>query len=187
MKKFKYLFVLLVALLVLPFTVFADGEDEGEVTTTGESKEVHVYLFRGEGCPHCQEAEEWFDSIEDEYGSKFEVIDYETWNDADNAELMQRVAEARGETAEGVPYIIIGNKSWNGFAEDYEEEILAQIKSEFETNVEERYDIMKLIEAGESGIVDEKSSGNDILALILILIVVGGVCFGIYKASASVK
>ncbi len=100
---------------------------------------------------------------------------------------MQKVAKARGETAEGVPYIIIGNKSWNGFAEDYEEEILAQIKSEFETNVEERYDIMKLIEAGESGIVDEKSSENDVLALILILIVVGGVCFGIYKASASVK
>ena len=136
MKKFKYLFVLLVALLVLPFTVFADGEEEGEVTTIGESKEVHVYLFRGDGCPHCQEAEEWFASIEEEYGSKFEVVDYETWYNTDNAELMQRVAEARGETAEGVPYIIIGNESWAGFAEDYKEEILSQINSEFEVDVD---------------------------------------------------
>ena len=192
MKLLKYLLVLFVA-LTLPLAVFAEGEEEqvtsdsGEAEVQEESKEVKLYFFRGEGCSHCAEAEAWFESIEEEYGDYFEIVDYETWYNSENAELMQKVAEARGETAEGVPYIIIGNKSWNGFAEDYEEEILAQIKSEFETNVEERYDIMKLIEAGESGIVDEKSSGNDVLALILILIVVGGVCFGIYKASASVK
>ncbi len=192
MKLLKYLLVLFVA-LTLPLAVFAEGEEEqvtsdsGEAEVQEESKEVKLYFFRGEGCSHCAEAEAWFESIEEEYGDYFEIVDYETWYNSENAELMQKVAKARGETAEGVPYIIIGNKSWNGFAEDYEEEILAQIKSEFETNVEERYDIMKLIEAGESGIVDEKSSENDVLALILILIVVGGVCFGIYKASASVK
>ena len=94
MKSLKYLLLIVSALLILPFAVFADGEEEAEAT---ESKEVNVYLFRGEGCPHCQEAEEWFASIEEEYGSYYNIVDYETWYDKDNAELMERVAEARGE------------------------------------------------------------------------------------------
>ena len=188
MKKFKYLFILLVALLVLPFAVWAEGEEEAEVTTTGDSKEVHVYLFRGEGCPHCQEAEEWFDSIEEEYGSYFEILDYETWYNEDNAKLMQRVAEARGETAEGVPYIIIGNKSWAGFTADYEDEMLSQIKSEFEVDVDARYDIMKLLpELEKKADKKEEAGSNDVLALIVILVVVGGICFGVYKARNATK
>ena len=176
MKSLKYLLLIVSALLILPFAVFADGEEEAEAT---ESKEVNVYLFRGEGCPHCQEAEEWFASIEEEYGSYYNIVDYETWYDKDNAELMERVAEARGEEAQGVPYIIIGDKSWNGFAEDYEEEMLSQIKKVFAQDVDDRYDVMKYLTPGEK--TDEKGS-SDVLALIIILLVVGGIGFGIYKA-----
>ena len=93
-----------------------------------EDGEVVIYFFRGEGCSHCAEAEEWFESIEDEYGDKFVVKDYEVWYDEDNAEYMNRIAESRGEDVTGVPYIIIGNKSWNGFAESYKEEMLREIE-----------------------------------------------------------
>ena len=141
MKKLKYLVILLIAALVIPFTVKAEGEE----VTNEESKEVKVYFFRGEGCPHCEEAETWFESIEEEYGSYFEVVDYETWYNQENAELMQKVASARGEKVEGVPYIIIGKQSWNGFTESYESEMISRIKEEFEKNVEDRYDIMKLL------------------------------------------
>ena len=102
MKKLKYLVILLIAALIIPFTVYAEGEENTE------SKEVNVDLFRGEGCPHCQEAEEWLESIEEEYGSYFKVVDYEVWYNQENSELMTEVAKARGESAEGVPYIIIG-------------------------------------------------------------------------------
>ena len=50
----------------------------------------------------------------------FTIVDYETWNNQGNAKLMEAIAKLRGETVEGVPYIIIGNKSWNGFTESYE-------------------------------------------------------------------
>lgn len=196
MKSLKIIFILLVALL-LPIVAFAEDEDTDAATTEDgevviaeeESNEVNVYFFRGEGCSHCAEAEAWFESIEEEYGSKFKIVDYETWYNSENAELMQKVAEARGETAEGVPYIIVGNKSWNGFAEDYADEILAQIESEFETNVDERYDIMKLMETGGNAKVDDKDDkkSNDALSLIIILVAVGAICFGVYKASNSVN
>ena len=176
MKKLKYLVILLIAALVIPFTVHADGE---------ESKEVKVYFFRGEGCPHCEEAEEWFKTIEEEYGSYFEVVDYETWYNQENAELMQNVAKARGEEANGVPYIIVGNQSWNGFAQEYAPEILAKIQEEFEKDVNDRYDIMKLLPTLTEK--KETSVGTDVLALIVILLVFGGICYGVYRARKRTK
>ena len=178
MKKLKLLLLVISALFLLPFSVFAE-EEEAEAT---ESKEVNVYIFRGEGCPHCQEAEEWFDSIEEEYGSFFNIVDYETWYNEDNAELMERVAKARGEEAQGVPYIIVGNKSWNGFAEDYEDEILSQIKKVFAEDVDERYDIMKYLPEAEK---KKEKGSSDVLSLIIILLVIGGVVFGVYKARTN--
>ena len=191
MKKIGLLFIVLAAFFILPFSVFAEDEEVDssneteEVTATKEeSKEVKVYFFRGEGCPHCQEAEEWFKSIEEEYGSYFEIVDYETWNDTDNAELMQKVADKRGEKAEGVPYIIIGNKSWNGFTESYEEEMIDQIKSVYAEDVSDRYDIMEYIDSNKK---EKEEKSNDVLSLILILAIIGGVGFGIYKLRESSK
>lgn len=186
MKRLKYFVILLVAFLIIPFGVFAEGEENGNAEETSteektESKEVTLYFFRGEGCSHCAEAEEWFQSIEEEYGSFFEIKEYETWYNEDNADLMQRVAEARGETADGVPYIIVGNKSWNGFAEDYKDEIINEIKSVFEQDVADRYDIMKYL-ATQKDEKEDKSSSSDFVALVLIVLVVGGIGFGIYQA-----
>lgn len=181
MKKIKFLLVVLLGLLVLPLGVFAEDGTE-ESSSTEESKKVNVYLFRGDGCPHCEEAEEWFDSIQNEYGQYFIVKDYETWYDEDNADLMQKVADARGEEASGVPYIIIGNKSWNGFAEDYQDEIKEQIKSEYEKDETDRYDIMELLDEVSDGDNNKESYADDILILILLIAIVGGVSAAIVYA-----
>lgn len=177
MKKLSVFIILLLAIIVMPFVVNADDE----VTTNEESNKVNVYLFRGEGCPHCQEAEEWFATLDN---SKFTIVDYEVWYNEDNSKLMDKVANARGEEVGGVPYIIIGNKSWNGFASSYESEMLAEIESEYAKEVSARYDIMKLI---DTKIKKEDTTGQDVLSLIIILVVLGGVIFGIYKARTITK
>ena len=184
MKKLMVLALLLVVFLV-PFFAYAEGEEE---TTTEEvDQRVIVYFFHGDGCPHCAEAEEWFESIEGEYGSKFRIAAYEVWNDAENAALMQSVSDLRGDDASGVPYILIGDKSWIGFSEaTMGSEMKAQIDALYEVAPAERYDAIK--EAG--GTVpaatkkeEEKSSvGKDILSLIIVLLVAGGIGYGIYRA-----
>ena len=192
MKKLRFLLVLLLAIMIIPFGVFAEGEEEqsqteGEqVTTTAaeeSDKRAIVYFFRGQGCSHCAEAEEWFNSIQEELGEYFKIVDYETWYNKDNAELMTKVAEARNDEAGGVPYIIIGDKSWIGFADDYKDEIKAQIKDLYAQDVSQRYDILKLVD-GKTSTKDKKEekSGSDVLALIVIIIVCGGIGFGIYTA-----
>lgn len=191
MKKLKYLVVLLVALLIIPFAVYAeDNSDEAsEISETAETassssdKKVNLYFFRGEGCSHCAEAEAWFeDTLKKEYGDYFNIVDYEVWYNEDNASLMQKVAEARGETAEGVPYIIIGDKSWNGFDTSYEDAIIEQIKKVYAQDVSERYDIMNCLNTKDS---KKDSSASDIIALVAIILVIGGVGTGIYFARKS--
>lgn len=191
MKKLKYLVVLLVALLIIPFAVYAeDNSDEAsEISETAETassssdKKVNLYFFRGEGCSHCAEAEAWFeDTLKKEYGDYFKIVDYEVWYNEDNASLMQKVAEARGETAEGVPYIIIGDKSWNGFDTSYEDAIIEQIKKVYAQDVSERYDIMNYLNTKDS---KKDSSASDIIALVAIILVIGGVGTGIYFARKS--
>ena len=178
MKKSKILMVLMLFILMMPFIVKAE-----EVTTTSMDTPVNVYFFHGDGCPHCAEAEEWFQSIEEEYGSFFNIVDYETWYNEENQALMEKVAEARGEEAEGVPYIIVGDKSWQGFTEEYKEEILDQIKQVFAQNVAERYDIMQYVESG----TPPKKESNDAVILLVILLVCGGLGFGIYQARKKAK
>ena len=195
MKKINYLVLALAFFMFVPFVAFAEENVEEttteEVETTEESKatettnEVNVYLFRGQGCPHCEEAEEWFKSIEEEHGSKFKIVDYETWYNEDNKEMFRKVLKARNEYVSdeeslGVPYIVVGNKSWNGFAEDYSAEILDTINSEFAKEEKDRYDIMKYVDSTSNK--KEDTSNNDAVALLLILVVVLGIGYGISSA-----
>lgn len=190
MKKFKLYLAIIMCLLMIPFTVFADEADtdsndeattEEKETTNEESKKVKIYFFRGEGCPHCAEAEEYFDSIKDEYGEYYEIVDYETWYNTENADLLQKVGNARDEKISGVPYILIGNKSWSGYSSDMNDEIISTIKSEYEKDVADRYDIMKLIDTGSTK-TEEKSNSGDVMALIIVLIVVAGISYGVVVA-----
>ncbi len=179
MKKIKILFIIIAIILLLPICAFAEGSEEAQSsdseTEVKEDNRVKIYFFRGDGCPHCEEAEEWFNSIQADYGQYYTLVDYEVWKNEDNADLMEKVADARDEKAEGVPYIIIGNKSWNGFSEDYTEEMLSEIKSEYDKDVEDRYDIMKLLDSTSS----EKKENNNLVADILITFSLIIICVGI--------
>lgn len=165
MKKIKYLLLIMITFLfIIPLGVNA-------------KEKINVYLFRGEGCPHCQEAEEFFDSIKAEYGKYYKLVDYETWYDTNNADLMKKVAEKLDEEVSGVPYIIIGKKTWNGYADTYNDEITSAIKNEY--NSSNRYDVIEDL----NGKNEKKDGiGTDIIALLILILVAGGITFGIIVA-----
>lgn len=177
MKKIGLLLVFILTILVVPFNVFADEDVE----------EVNVYIFKGDGCGYCQAALEWFDEIDEKYGERFELHEYETWYDEDNAKLMEAVADVRGEDVQGVPYIIVGNQSWNGFDESYKTEILDKIKSEYKAAVDERYDVMDFVDEVPSSkdSSEDDSIADDIAITVLLLVVVAGVGVGIYSLRKS--
>ena len=176
MKKMKLFLVLILALLMVPFGVFADEDDK---------KEVNVYFFKGEGCGFCAAGLEWFDELDDKYDDMYELHEYETWYDEKNANLMNAVADVRGETVSGVPYIVVGNQSWNGFDENVGKEILAKIKEEYKA--EERYDVMDYVDEAAlvKGPEKDDSIADDIAVTVLLLVVVAGVGLGIYTLRKS--
>lgn len=179
MKKIKFLFIMLIGILLIPSVTYA-AEDAS--SSSEENKAVNVYFFYGNGCGYCAAAEEFFDSIEDEYGNQFNLVMYETWYDEDNADLMNRVADAREEEPQGVPYIIIGNQSWNGYTSSYDEEIIDKIESEYKTAADERYDIMDLVDGIIPASEEENSNAGDIAVVIAIVLVAAGVTAGIWFA-----
>lgn len=178
MKKLKVLLLVLAVLLIVPFGVFAEEATD----VTEKSKEVNVYLFYGDGCGFCEKAKTWFASIEDEYGHMFELVKYEVWKDAANSQLMSDVAEVRKETVNGVPYIIIGNQSFDGFSEEYVDTILSKIKSEYETEPSERYDVLDYVDLAANGQEDENNTVRDVLVLLVLVGVVALVTVGVVVA-----
>jgi len=193
MKGFKLLLALLIAttLLVVPVVTFAQEEAteeaQTEETKTNEAdNRVTIYLFRGDGCPHCEEFEQWLDEIKGEYGQFYKVVDYETWYDQENADLMNKVAEFRNEADElGVPYILIGNQSWKGFTDSYKPEILDKIKSEYETPVADRYDAIALVNKGDTKKDESVVKASDVVIALVIVAVVCAGGFGLYQARKS--
>ena len=77
---------------------------------------VNVYVFWGNGCPHCKALWEWLDSQREKYEGKVAVYGFEVFNSDKNRLIMDDFVDAVGDKdVNSVPYIVIGNKSIGGF------------------------------------------------------------------------
>lgn len=102
MKKVIYL--ILFAIILIPSIVF------------GSEKKTHIYLFYGEGCPHCAAEEKFLDSyIKDK--ENVQLHKYEIWYDSNNAEKCNEVHKLLNDNSNGVPFLIIGNNAITGYDE----------------------------------------------------------------------
>jgi protein-disulfide isomerase len=145
---------------------------------------VNVYVFRGSTCSYCLKAVAYFSSIAKEYGKYFNLVTYEVWNNTDNAALMNKVASVLGDTVGGVPYIVIGDKSFAGYSDTMNSSIEAKIKEEY--NSKTKYDVMDKLDSSST---DKKSSIDlGLVAIILeIIIGIGTVIYTNVKCSATKK
>ena len=176
MKKLKTLImILLIMVIAFPFNVRAEKEEKEE-----ETKEpVKVYLFHSNSCGYCQAALEWFDSIEEEYGKYFDLVEYEV-SSAENSNLWEEVATTMGDTASGVPYMVVGKYSYpNGFAADSPidstsekkmgDQLIERIMEIYESD--NRYDVMKKL--------GDKPDYSNVVSVVSIVIIAGLVVLAI--------
>ncbi|MBE6157025.1 MAG: hypothetical protein E7161_04720 [Firmicutes bacterium] len=102
-------------MLMFVMMPFVRAIEKPEVT---DHEKVTIYIFRGEGCGHCQNAISYFYSLGDEYADYLEVKAYEVWKNANNASLAKDVAAEVGTSfTGGVPLIVVGEKYVGGFGE----------------------------------------------------------------------
>lgn len=176
MKK-VWITLLLLVVMILPTHVFADevkSENLDEILTSKNithdfsnysenDDQAIVYLFYGQSCGYCQKFLEFLNSIIPEYGKYFKVVGYEVWSNSSNADLMDKAAKVLDKSADGVPFIVIGDQVFTGYSSSYDEKIKSAIKSLYDTKKDARYDILKEIENGDS----KKASGTSSTAVII--------------------
>lgn len=134
-----------------------------------------IYMFRGDGCSYCRSFLNYLSSIVEEYGDYFRLVSYEVWQDNNNAELLENVAKFLGKDADGVPFIVIGDKVFEGYGANYDDDIINAIKKQYDSK--NSYDVMKEIEIGDTKETKEESNilvifwniilGSSIVGLLL--------------------
>jgi len=113
-----------------------------------------AYFFYGEGCPHCAKER----AIKASYPN-LEIKSFEIYYNSSNALLLQKTAQALSVNIGGVPFLVIGDKYFIGYADNLTsseiknriEECLSNgcpdsIAKILDVNIEEKKDITQEIE-----------------------------------------
>ncbi len=85
------------------------------ILTTGFTANVTVYMFVGEGCPHCAQAKPYMLSLSEKY-AELKLKIYEVYHNRTNAELFHKMAKAYGFSPLGVPTFFIDKQMLVGFS-----------------------------------------------------------------------
>ena len=92
-----------------------------------ENDKITLYLFYGDGCPHCAEEKLFLDEIKGSYDN-FEIVMYEVWKDKDNQVFLNKVKSELGIERSGVPVTIIGDTYMVGWSEALEGRVTRAIR-----------------------------------------------------------
>lgn len=79
------------------------------------NEKVNVYLFWGEGCPHCAKEKIYLQELADNE-PRINLITFEIYKNKNNATLLQTAAEKINVPIDGVPFLIIGDQHYVGYS-----------------------------------------------------------------------
>ena len=116
MKKILLLFICLIGTLFFALPVNALEDDT-----------ISVYLFYGDGCPHCAEEKKFLSSIKDDYDD-VEFIYFEVWYNNENSDFLSEVKDKLNVTRSGVPVTVIGETTFVGYSSALEGKIKRAIE-----------------------------------------------------------
>lgn len=118
MKNSRALITLLALLLLLIFMLPTDGLVIAQTPTP--TPKVVIYIFWGDGCPHCAEAKPFLEELTAKYKG-VELREYEVWYNVQNQQIFTQIMQANGQTPGGVPAIFIGTNYYEGYSKVYNE------------------------------------------------------------------
>ena len=108
------------------------------------AREVNLYFFHGDGCPHCADEEEFLEKYDD---SNLHVVRYEVWYNEENSEFLNEISKSMDFTVKGVPVTIIGETVISGYSDSISSKIERAIKY-YEDDNNEYKDAVNEIENG---------------------------------------
>ncbi len=80
------------------------------------SNKPNIYIFWGDGCPHCKALSKFISKLPAETKGKVNIYSFEVWGDKDNKTLMKNFGKYLGQDVRGVPFMVIGDKIFDGYS-----------------------------------------------------------------------
>lgn len=148
----KKILLILTMFLIIPFAKV-------------NAQTVDVTMFYGSGCPHCAKEEKYLKVLEKQLGQNINVQTYEVWDNKENNELLTKVRTTLNDKEEGVPFTVIGNKTFNGFSDKIAKEIKQTIFNNLKQN---SLNITELIKEGKPVPTDINTNENQALHFTLL-------------------
>ena len=103
-----------------PSTTTTETTTTKVITTTAkqiiDNNKPTLYVFYGEGCPHCEELFNYLDN--NALYNKVNIVKYEVWNNEENKKFADKVAAKLNTTVGGVPFYVIGDEYFSGYSSD---------------------------------------------------------------------
>ena len=143
-------------------TLKAEGMEIKNKNYKEPNDQAIVYMFRGQGCGFCRKFLEFINSISTEYGKYFKLISFEVWNNQQNSALFNKMSSVTNVPTEGVPYVIIGSKVFDGYTESYNEQIKEAIMNEYNNKDKDVFEKLQGLDDGTwtAPVTDEGNNGN---------------------------
>jgi thiol-disulfide isomerase/thioredoxin len=104
----------LALLLIIALTPMAAP---AQAQAPADAGKVVIYLFWGDGCPHCATEKTFLAALAEEYDGVL-VRDFEVWQHPEYQEPLFRMAARFGFEPTAVPITFIGDRYWIGFVEE---------------------------------------------------------------------
>lgn len=114
------------ALLVLALITLLGFGAPSAVAQPESPAPVTIYLFWGDGCPHCAREKAFLDALL-RHDPDLRLEQYEVWYVPENQALFARFGEAFGFQPGSVPATFIGDRYWIGYGESTGAEFVEQI------------------------------------------------------------
>lgn len=111
--------------------------------------QVIIYLFRGNDCEYCEDFIKFLNNNVEEYGKSFKLVAFEVYENKENNALLNKVANYIGAKGEGIPFVVIGNKYFEGYDYNYNDQILEAINKVYVEEVIDRPDIVESLNVQE--------------------------------------
>ena len=108
------------------------------------AREINLYFFHGDGCPHCADEEEFLEKYDD---PNLKVVRYEVWYNEENSSFLNEISKSMEFDIQGVPVTIIGNTVISGFSDSIGRKIDRAIKY-YEDDSNNYKDAVSEIQAG---------------------------------------
>lgn len=163
----KIIKFVLFLLLIIPTSTLALSKDYndyvGKYYNIKNNEKVNIYLFYSKICPHCQKEEKYFETLKEKYQDKINIYTYEVTENKTNNEIMKSLKKELKENSQGVPFTIIGSKTFLGYDESLNERIENTIESYLDENTktDNTYTIPIL------GKIEAKNASIILIAIIL--------------------